>query len=56
MSKKSFKEWLHYFITLDLFLAGVFFIFVPIYPWWVFMILAAVFNYVLPGLFGIKRR
>lgn len=53
--QKTYGEWILYFVTLDFLLLGIFFIFVPIYPWWAFIALGFVTKYVVPGLLGKKR-
>jgi len=53
---KSFAESLVFFIALNLFLLGIFFKFVPIYPWWFFVLVAALVKLVVPALFLNNRR
>jgi len=53
---KSLGEWLLFFIALDCFLLGWFFLIVPVYPWWLFMIFAFIFKFILPPILGQKRR
>jgi hypothetical protein len=54
MRDKSFKEWVHYFITLNLFLMAVLMFFVPVYPWWFFVGLGIVSKVFVPQFINLK--
>lgn len=54
MVERTFKEWVHYFITLNLILLAVLMLLVPVYPWWFFAALAVVSKVFVPQFINLK--
>lgn len=55
MKEKTFTEWINFFVTVNLGIATLLMLFVPVYPWWFFAILAIISKYFGPYIFKGKR-
>jgi len=52
---RTLWQWIRWFLALDFAILAVLFIFMPVYPWWAFAILAFVFHYIVPALTGERK-
>lgn len=54
MKERTYKEWINFFITVNLGLFSLLMLLVPAYPWWFFAILTFLSAYIGPHILGSK--